>query len=49
MACDAPSALSLHYSGMADGPGEPYAIELPYPYPYPYSYSYPDPHPYPYP
>ena len=28
VACDAPSALSLHYSGMADGPGEPFAIEL---------------------
>jgi len=28
VACDAPSALSLHYSGRADGPGEPFAIEL---------------------
>ena len=28
VACDAPSALSLHYSGRAAGPGEPFAIEL---------------------
>ena len=28
VATDAPSALSLHYSGAAEGPGQPFAIEL---------------------
>ena len=28
VATDAPSLLSLHYSGAAEGPGQPFAIEL---------------------